>query len=207
MIFSSSRRFVFFAVPKTGTHAIREAMRPHLSESDWEQQLRFGKQLSPLPEIAAVNHGHVSYQQLCSVLGVKVISEFFSFAFVRHPFDRFVSVCAFLARTDPSYEQDPTDWMKRALLRPQFCKRVLVAPQHTLLCDETSNMALDFIGRYESLQADFDTVCDRLALPKATLSRRNRSEHDEYQNLLDDELKDALWQRYQQDFSAFNYAP
>ena len=207
MIFSSSRRFVFFAVPKTGTHAIREAMRPHLSESDWEQQLRYGKQLSPLPEIAAVNHGHVSYQQLCSVLGVKVISEFFSFAFVRHPFDRFVSVCAFLARTDPSYEQDPTDWMKRALLRPQFCKRVLVAPQHTLLCDETSNMALDFIGRYESLQADFDTVCDRLALPKATLSRRNRSEHDEYQNLLDDELKDALWQRYQQDFSAFNYAP
>ena len=120
MIFSSSRRFVFFAVPKTGTHAIREAMRPHLSESDWEQQLRYGKQLSPLPEIAAVNHGHVSYRQLCSALGVTAISEFFRFAFVRHPFDRFVSVCAFLARTDPSYEQDPTDWMKRALLRPQF---------------------------------------------------------------------------------------
>ena len=207
MIFSGSRRFVFFAVPKTGTHAIREAIRPHLSESDWEQQLRFGKQLSPLPEIAAVNHGHVSYRQLCDTLGVKAISDFFRFAFVRHPFDRFVSVCAFLARTDPSYEQDPTDWMKRALLRPQFCKRVLVAPQHTLLCDETSNMTLDFIGRYESLQADFDTVCDRLDLPKATLPHRNRSEHDEYQNLLDDELKDTLWQRYQQDFSAFNYAP
>ena len=207
MIFSGSQRFVFFAVPKTGTHAIREAMRPHLSESDWEQQLRYGKQLSPLPEIAAVNHGHVSYRQLCSALGDTAISEFFRFAFVRHPFDRFVSVCAFLARTDPSYEQDPTDWMKRALLRPQFCKRVLVASQHTLLCDETSTVALNFIGRYESLQADFDTVCDRLALPKATLPHRNRSAHDEYQNLLDDELKDTLWQRYQQDFSAFNYSP
>ena len=207
MIFSGSREFIFFAVPKTGTHAVREAIRPHLGEGDWEQQLRYGKQLSPLPEIAAVNHGHVSYQQLCSALGVTAIGEFFRFAFVRHPFDRFVSVCAFLARTDPSYEQDPTDWMKRALLRPQFCKRVLVTPQHTLLSDETGKLALDFIGRYESLQADFDAVCDRLALPKATLPHRNRSEHDEYDNLLDDELKDALRQRYQQDFSAFNYAP
>jgi len=207
MIFSESRRFIFFAVPKTGTHTVREALRVHLAEGDWEQQLRYGKQLSPLPEIASVNHGHVSYQQLCGALSVTTISEFFRFAFVRHPFDRFVSVCAFLARTDPSYEQDPTDWMKRALLRPQFCKRVLVAPQHTLLADETGNVTLDFIGHYESLQADFDTVCDRLALPKATLPHRNRSEHDAYQNLLDNELKDALWQRYEQDFVAFNYSP
>ena len=207
MIFSGSRGFIFFAVPKTGTHAVREAMRPHLGEGDWEQQLRYGKQLSPLPEIAAVNHGHVSYQQLCSALGASAISELFRFAFVRHPFDRFVSVCAFLARTDPNYEQDPTDWMKRALLRPQFCKRVLVAPQHTLLSDKTGKIALNFIGRYESLQADFDDVCDRLALPKATLPHRNRSEHDAYQNLLDSDLKDALWQRYEQDFVAFNYSP
>ena len=97
--------------------------------------------------------------------------------------------------------------MKRALLRPQFCKRVLVAPQHTLLSDETGKVALDFIGRYESLQADFDAVCDRLALPKATLPHRNRSEHDAYQNLLDNDLKDALLQRYEQDFAAFTYSP
>ena len=38
-------------------------------------------------------------------------------------------------------------------------------------------------------------------------AHRNRSEHDAYQNLLDDELKDALWQRYEQDFIAFNYSP
>ena len=82
MIFSESRGFIFFAVPKTGTHAVREAIRPHLGEGDWEQQLRYGKQLSPLPEIAAVNHGHVSYQQLSSALGASAIGELFRFAFV-----------------------------------------------------------------------------------------------------------------------------
>jgi len=207
MIFCESQRFIFFAVPKTGTHTVREALRVHLAEGDWEQQLRYGKQLSPLPKIAAVNHGHVSYRQLSGAIGLAGLSEFFRFGFVRHPFDRFVSVCAFLARTDPSYDQDPTDWMKRALLRPQFCKRVLVAPQHSLLSDDSGAVALDFVGRYESLQADFDAVCDRLDLPRAALGHRNRSEHDAYQNLLDGELRDALWQRYEQDFVAFNYSP
>ena len=31
MIFSESRRFIFFAVPKTGTHTVREALRVHLA--------------------------------------------------------------------------------------------------------------------------------------------------------------------------------
>ena len=207
MIFSQSRGFIFFAVPKTGTHAIREALRPHLGEADWEQQLRYGEQLSPLPEVAAVNHGHVSYRQLRGAVGADALAGFFRFAFVRHPYDRFVSVCAFLARTDPGYRHNPTDWMKQALQRPQFCKRVLVAPQFSLLSDDAGVVALDFVGRYESLQADFDAVCDRLTLPKVTLPHRNRSEHDAYQNLLDNELKDALWQRYEQDFVAFNYFP
>ena len=49
MIFSESRRFIFFAVPKTGTHTIREAVRVHLAEGDWEQQLRYGKRYPRYP--------------------------------------------------------------------------------------------------------------------------------------------------------------
>lgn len=207
MIYAESQRFIFFAVPKTGTHAVREALRPHLSPADWEQQLRYGEQLSPLPEIAAINHGHVSYRQLSSVVGSETLSRFFRFAFTRHPYDRFVSVCAFLARTDPSYKHNPTEWMKSALKRPQFCNRVLVASQHALLSDDNGALGLDFVGRYESLQVDFDAICDRLKLPQVPLAHRNSSEHDSYEQLLDNGLRDALWERYEQDFLSFNYPP
>ena len=207
MIYAESQRFIFFAVPKTGTHAVREALRPHLSPADWEQQLRYGEQLSPLPEIAAINHGHVSYRQLSSAVGPETLSRFFRFAFTRHPYDRFVSVCAFLARTAPRYKQNPTEWMKSALKRPQFCNRVLVASQHALLSDENGALGLDFVGRYESLQVDFDAICDRLKLPQVTLAHRNSSEHDSYQQLLNNELREALWKRYEQDFLSFNYSP
>lgn len=207
MIYAESQKFIFFAVPKTGTHSVREALRPHLSSADWEQQLRYGEQLSPLPEIAAINHGHVSYRQLSSVAGSETLSRFFRFAFTRHPYDRFVSVCAFLARTDPSYKHNPTEWMKNALKRPQFCNRVLVASQHALLSDDNGALGLDFVGRYESLQVDFDAICDRLKLPQVPLAHRNSSEHDSYEQLLDNGLRDALWERYEQDFLSFNYPP
>ena len=37
MIVSHEHRFIFAAVPKTGTHSIREALRPQLGPDDVEQ--------------------------------------------------------------------------------------------------------------------------------------------------------------------------
>ncbi len=207
MIFSESRQFIFFAVPKTGTHAVRAALRPHLSTSDWEQQLRYGQQLSPLPKIAEINHGHVSYRQLSDVIGEETLQTLFSFAFTRHPFDRFVSVCAFLARTDASYNENPTEWMKRALQRPQFRQRVLAATQCSLLSDQDGNVKLDYVGRFETLQSDFDTICARIGLPMVPLEFKNTSAHKAFQKLLDDDLREILWKRYETDFVTFNYSP
>ena len=208
MIFSQSQQFVFFAIPKTGTHAMREVLRPHLGTEDWEQQLRYGEQLSPLPEIAAINHGHVAYRQLARVIPDETLAQYFTFAFVRHPFDRFVSVCAFLARTDPSYQVDPTAWMKRALTRAPFRKRVLVATQSDLLtCEHSGSIKLDFVGRYESLQTDCDHVCRTLSLPAVPLPRKNSSEHRQPHEVLDDALREALTERYSDDFEAFSYDP
>ena len=80
MIFSSSKKFIFFAVPKTGTHAVREVLRPLLTDADWEQQMLTGRMLSPVPELATIGHGHISYQQLTRAVGQEEISNHFSFA-------------------------------------------------------------------------------------------------------------------------------
>jgi hypothetical protein len=98
--------------------------------------------------------------------------------------------------------------MKRALTRPQFRKRVLVASQTSLLTDEVSNaVAMDFVGRYESLQRDCDHICSVLSVPGETLSIKNSSQHKTYSEVLDDELRQALLQMYADDFEAFNYDP
>jgi hypothetical protein len=205
MIFSSSKKFVFFAVPKTGTHAVREALRPALEENDWEQQILTGRMLSPLPSIASIGHGHISYRQLCQAVGPDVLASYFTFAIVRHPLERFMSVCAFLARTDPSYDQDPLSWCRTAFERDRFRQRVLVRPQTELLVNAAGELAIDFIGRYENLQADLNAVLNRLDLPAVTLQSRNVTQNEKPILEKDPSFVEELEQFYAVDFKLLNF--
>ena len=205
MIFSSSKNFIFFAVPKTGTHAVREALRPALGENDWEQQMLTGRMLSPLPAIASIGHGHISYRQLCEAVQPDVVGSYFTFAIVRHPIERFMSVCAFLARTDPSYDQDPLRWCRTAFEQDRFRQRVLVRPQTELLVNATGELAIDFIGRYENLQTDLNSVLSRLDLPAVTLQSRNVTQNEKPILERDPSFVEELEQFYADDFRLLNF--
>ena len=205
MIFSSSRKFVFFAVPKTGTHSVREQLRPLLAESDWEQQLLTGRMLSPINAIAEIGHGHISYAQLTSIVGEDTVRDMHCFAFVRHPIDRFMSACAFLARTDPSYNDDPIGWSQRAFSRPQFRNRVLIRPQTDMLTDAQGELAMSYIGRYESLQADLNAVLGHLGAPSAELAQRNITQNQKPSLTGSSSFIEELKDFYEADFRLLGY--
>ena len=205
MIFSSSKKFIFFAVPKTGTHAVREVLRPLLNDADWEQQMLTGRMLSPVPELANIGHGHISYQQLSLAVGQEEITKHFSFGIVRHPIERFMSVCAFLARTDPSYADDPVEWAKRAFGFERFRQRVLVRPQSELLIDDSGELALSFIGRYEQLELDLNVICEELGAPLPTLKRRNVTPNKKPDIYRDADFVRDLEAFYSADFRLLGY--
>ena len=205
MIFSSSKKFIFFAVPKTGTHAVREVLRPLLNDADWEQQMLTGRMLSPVPELANIGHGHISYQQLSRAVGQEELTKHFSFGIVRHPIERFMSVCAFLARTDPSYADDPEEWAKRAFGFERFRQRVLVRPQSELLIDDSGELALSFIGRYEQLERDLNVICEELGAPLPTLKRRNVTPNKKPDIYRDADFVRDLEAFYSADFRLLGY--
>lgn len=205
MIISHRHRFIFFAVPKTATHAIREALRKHKGPEDWEQQVLFGKQFLPIPEIARLQHGHISARQIRSCLADEVWQNYFKFAFVRNPYDRFVSTCFFLNRNNPAFSDTAVAFMKRAIRAPRFQQRVLVKPQHLQLTDADNRIALDYVGRYETLQASFDEICARIGLPTTDLARRNPSQHAAYVDYYDAELRDLVAEFYAGDLELFDY--
>lgn len=207
MILSHRHRFVFFAVPRTATHAIRLALREHLGRHDWEQQALSGRQTLPVPELAALGHGHVSYQAAERYLPPRILRSYTTFAFVRNPFDRFVSVCAFLNRDNPEFKGRETTFMRDAIADPRFLERVLAAPQHRMLVDRNGRLALDHVGRYESLQGSFDAICETLALPPVTLQHENASAHRGYAAYYDDALRTVVAEAYRGDFELFGYDP
>ena len=206
MIISHAHKFIFFAVPKTGTHAVREILRTHLSRDDWEQQMLTGKQTLPIPEIAEIGHGHITVREIRPYLSQEIWNEYHKFAFIRNPFDRFISVCAFLNRDNPAFAKSPLAWMKEALNRPRFRERVLVREQFEQLCNEEREIGVDSVCRYENLQESLDAVLDKLSLPSSPLSVLNSSEHKVYSEYYDEELKGLVQALYSTDIDEFNYA-
>lgn len=193
-------------MPKTATHTIREALRAHLGDEDWEQQVLFGQQSLPIPQIARLGHGHITVREIQPWLDPKQWRDYFKFGFVRNPFDRFVSTCFFLNREDPDFARAATTIMKDRLLRPRFQQRVLVRPQHLQLCDADGRVALDFVGRYEDLQRSYDRICDRIGLPHTELSTKNASDHEDYNSYYDAELRQLVARFYADDLRIFAYA-
>ena len=205
MIISHRHKFIFFAVPKTATHTIRDALRQHTGPDDWEQQILFGEQFLPIPQLARLRHGHISAQEIRPHLEPGVWDSYFKFAFVRNPFDRFVSCCFFLNREDPNFEDTAVAFMKERLQRTRFQQRVLVRPQYRQLCTADGEIALDYVGRYEDLQESYNTICERVGLPVSELSKKNSSEHSGYTRYYDDDLRHRVAEFYKEDLRLFSY--
>ena len=206
MIVSHRHRFVFFAVPRTGTHAVREALQSCLGDEDWQQQSLTAQARLPVPALAQVGHGHLTLRQVRAHLPETVWRDYFKFAIVRNPYDRFVSACAMLNRRNPDYSGRETAFMKRAIRFRRFQQRALIRPQRQLLADAAGKLGMDFIGRYETLQQSFAEACRRIGITEQPLVRSNTTDHRDYATYYDDELANLVTDFYRPDFNSFDYA-
>jgi hypothetical protein len=206
MIVSHQHRFIFAAVPKTGTHAVRQALRAHLGDDDAEQVGLFVNKRFPWAELAAIQHGHLSLMQVRPFLGEEAFAAYFKFAFVRNPFDRFVSYCAFMLRGGDVFQRQPRAAMHHFLFRDPPEGHILFQPQASLLTgDGGKTLLTDMIGRVEDMQASFDAVAARIGIPARTLDRVNASARGDYRQYYDQALIDGVAARYALDMELFGY--
>jgi hypothetical protein len=207
MIISHRHRFIFAAVPKTGTHSVRQALREQLGEEDIEQVGLFVNKRFPWPELAATQHGHLPLRQVRPFLGEEAFGGYFKFAFVRNPFDRFVSYCAFMLRGGDVFQQRPRDVMRHFLFVEPPEGHILFQPQAALLTDEDGKTLLtDMIGRVEDMQGSYDAICARAGIASRPLDRVNGTQHGDYRRYYDQTLADAVAARYALDLDLFGYA-
>lgn len=180
-------------------------MQPHLGEEDWQQQALRGATRLPVAALARIGHGHISLRQAQACLPEAISRGYFKFALARNPYDRLVSACCFLNRRNPSFAGSEASFMKQALQSAVFRRRALIRPQMDLLTDEAGAPGMDFIGRYEELQASFDEACQRIGLPPTPLARVNASHHAHYSGYYDAELLDMATAFYRRDFQGLGY--
>lgn len=146
---------------------------------------------------------------------------FFRFAYVRNPLDRLLSCYAqkiVQFRKEPLRDGPLVFWkygdtFHRDMEFGEFVRQVAQIPdrfsdphfrsQHQFLLHR-GKLAVDFLGRFESLQEDWDAVASRTALPP--LPQQNRSKHRPYQEEYTPELARIACERYRQDVHLFEYA-
>lgn len=206
MIISNHHQFLYVAIPKTGTHAIREALRMHLHQGDWEQCNLYVTKILPFIEIARKRHGHITTQEIQPFLGDVKFDAYFKFAFVRNPWDKFVSYCSFVHRKSDAFQKNPRAVMGNVLSSEKAKQRVLMWPQHRFITDAEGNINVDFVGRHETFAASFNEICSKLGLPRTLPEKVNTSNRSDYRDYYTQALIDGVGELYQKDIELFNYA-
>ena len=204
MIVSYRHRFIFVAIPKTGTHAVRQALRAHLGPDDIEQVGLFVQKKFPIPELAAIEHGHLSLEQVRRHLAPDQFAGFFKFAFVRNPFDRFISYCAFVTRALGQFEADPKRVMRRFIDNPPL-QHILFQPQHLFVTGADGELLSDYVGRVEQMQDSYGEIARRIGIPSAPLDKVNASDRTDYRSYYDQALIDGVAKIYARDLELFGY--
>jgi hypothetical protein len=205
MIISESLKFIFVAIPKTGTHSVRRALRPHMSAEDMEQVRLFEEKKFPIPELANLRHGHISLAQLKPHLEPSKFENYFKFAFVRNPFDRFVSYCAFMTRESGAFARQPQQVMHEILFRQRPTGHILFQPQHLLLVDAEGRLLADDVGRVEQMQESYDRMCARIGIPGAALGKVNSSSRGDWRRYYNPTLIEGVADLYRRDLELFGY--
>lgn len=205
MIISHKHKFIFFAVPKTGTHSVRQALREHMGAEDLEQVRLFVEKKFSFPELKDTPTGHLSVKQIRPAVGEEMFNQYFKFSFVRNPFDRFVSYCSFMTRGTDAFSARPKEFMKHVLtvLKPE--KHLLYMPQSDFLVDHEGKLAMDFVGRTESMQDSYNEICKRVGIPSAQLGVINSSQHKPYMEYYDEEIYSLVARQYSKDLNMFDY--
>ena len=159
--------------------------------------------------------GHRSFYFNNIALNIKN-EVYFSFSFVRNPFDRLYSAYKFLKeggmnhldklafQTFLSEFEDFEDFILNGLNEKLIYQITHFIPQHEYLCDKSGNILVDFIGRFEDLESDTLLLSKRLK-KDINLSHLNFNSKLNYKEVYTDEMIYKVNQIYQKDIDIFKY--
>jgi hypothetical protein len=210
MLISKKKKFIFVHVQKTAGTSLRKVLREQAPDS----RLWLGR------------HGHASSG--IAEMGRARWDDYFSFGFVRNPWDRLVSHYSMIqdriAVLTPEqrsqarpfkvelwnyvlhFSHDFESFLDNCtgLIRDRDCYKSFLFNQIDYLSDEDGKLAVDFVGRFENFEEDARHALDRIGI-SAEVPRLNRSARGDYRDYYTSLTRDLVAKRFARDIELFGY--
>ena len=154
------------------------------------------------------NHSlHAPLSWYKEAYGEQVYNDYFKFTFMRNPWDLRVSFKKWCATTGGRLGKyarrlSLSDWIKRYAVRYNPNKTGVGMTQLAYL-NPIEDM--NFIGRFENFQQDFNIICDKIGIPQQQLPHINKTKHKHYTEYYDDETRQIVAEKYAKDIEYFGY--
>jgi hypothetical protein len=217
---SIKKNFLFIHVPKTGGNSLQRILHGY-SEDELititaEQD---GIERFEVRNPDYVLYKHATLQEYRAVLPPHQYTALYKFATLRNPWDMMISWYFSPHRQVQTWDRQQFIELLDVVQpwRYYICQRAepLVpssqrAQGEGAIAGESSGSLvqdIDFLLRFERLEADFHQVCAAIGLPPQPLPRVNRSHRDHYSTYYDDELKAMVEKKFTEeiDFGGYRF--
>ncbi len=212
---SRKHKFIFIALQKTGSTSIEKALKPY-ANGYYNKYLRYYHLYRKSKHSSIIytrpTFKHMYARMAKDIVGESTWSKFFSFAFVRNPWDRTLSLYKkhhfhkYESERFRSGKQIPlevafNDWIQKGandLVRGQLMTE--------FLADEEGNIIVDFIGRFETLTDDARKAFREIGINDINMPRLNQSpQYKGYRDVYSNESRDLVAKWSSKDIETFNY--
>lgn len=201
---STDKKFIFIAVMKTGTMSIANILSKYSIDKDGTHYTA-----SELKNNIIISHS--SKKMASKNPYIKLYKEkwndFFTFGFVRNPWDHFVSLYKWCKKHNNPKANFGFDLFLENEYRNNF--NILWDWNFVNQSDrlyEGNKQIVDFIGRFENIEKDFDFICKTIGidetLPVINRSKDRRGYKSFYKSK--EQIK-MIEEMYEKDLERFNY--
>lgn len=192
MFVSHKFRLVFLEVPRTGSHAISDAL----------------DRIDPGAPTAVARRSGDPYFAYHDMRIPEDALHYTVFACHRNPYDRLWSFWKYRRATGNPAVFKGVSWHEyvRWVSDPSSVPRITDAMHDIPICEMLDIVRVDHWLRFDRLNPDWRSLCEHLDLPRVDLDILNVSRNQgDYQSAYDQWLADKVFERFQSDFSSFGY--
>lgn len=208
MLLSHRKKFIFIHNYKVAGTSIRAGLNSYNNHT-----FRSSSHLDKLKLLAGIYPrvfssqfvSHISAAQLKKEIPSSIFDSYFKFGFVRNPWDWQVSLYTFMLKTLDHHQHELIKGMKSFDEYIDWRVHNDLHLQKSFFYENDVSL-MDYIGRMENLQTDFEKICGIIGA-EVKLPHLNPSRNDnDYLKYYSKHSIEMVSQAFREDIELFNYA-